>query len=93
MYFGTFKDSYLRLPRQLYQETLWKQENIHRVTDALTYEIETNDVHNDLRLNEHLFDNSFYPTDSRFFNKSNKKVIGKFKDKAYRESRYQNLLV
>lgn len=34
------------------------------------------------RLNKHLLNNSEYKMDSPFFDKSNKKVIGKFKDEA-----------
>ena len=51
-------------------------------TDSLTYEIETEDVYKDFWENRDLFDNSDYPEDSPFFDKTNKKVIGKFKDEA-----------
>ena len=51
-------------------------------TDSLTYEIETNDVYQDFWNNKDKFDNSDYPENSRFYDKSNKKVIGKFKDEA-----------
>ena len=49
-------------------------------TDSLTYEIEANDVYQDFWKDKHLFDNSDYPKNSPFFDNSNKKVIGKFKD-------------
>ena len=49
-------------------------------TDSLTYEIEVDDVYQDFWKDKHLFDNSDYPEGSPFFNKTNKKVIGKFKD-------------
>ena len=49
-------------------------------TDSLTYEIETEDVYQDFWNDRNLFDNSDYPESSPFFDKSNKKVIGKFKD-------------
>ena len=49
-------------------------------TDSLTYEIETNDVYQDFWNDKDKFDNSDYSESSPYFNKSNKKVIGKFKD-------------
>ena len=51
-------------------------------TDSLTYEIETNDVYQDFWNNKDKFDNSDYPEDSQYFDQTNKKVIGKFKDEA-----------
>ena len=51
-------------------------------TDSLTYEIETNDAYNDFFKDNNKFDNSDYPENSPYFNKINKKVIGKFKDEA-----------
>ena len=51
-------------------------------TDSLTYEIEVDDVYQDFWKDKHLFDNSDYPKNSPFFNNTNKKVIGKFKDEA-----------
>ena len=50
--------------------------------DSLTYEIEADDVYQDFWEDKHLFDNSDYPNSSPFFNDTNKKVIGKFKDEA-----------
>ena len=44
------------------------------------YEIETEDIYEDLWENKELFDNSDYPRDSRFYYEDNKKVIGKMKD-------------
>ena len=49
-------------------------------TDSLCYEIETTDVYKDFCNDKDKFDNSDYPEDSPYFNKANKKVIGKFKD-------------
>ncbi|XP_068691018.1 uncharacterized protein [Montipora foliosa] len=49
-------------------------------TDSLTYEIETNDVYQDFWNNKDKFDNSDYSQDSQYFDRTNKKVIGKFKD-------------
>ena len=51
-------------------------------TDSLTYEIETNDAYKDFFKDKSKFDNSDYPENSPYFNKTNKKVIGKFKDEA-----------
>ena len=51
-------------------------------TDSLTYEIEAEDVYQDFWNDKDLFDNSDYPENSKYFNKTNKKVIGKFKDEA-----------
>ena len=51
-------------------------------TDSLTYEIETKNVYRDFWNNKDRFDNSDYPENSPYFNKTNKKVIGKFKDEA-----------
>ena len=51
-------------------------------TDSLTYEMETEDVYKDFwRSDKDKFDNREYPENSPYFDKSNKKVIGKFKDK------------
>ena len=51
-------------------------------TDSLTYEIEAEDVYHDFWNDKNKFDNSDYPESSPFFDKTNKKVIGKFKDEA-----------
>ena len=51
-------------------------------TDSLTYEIEAKDVYQDFWNDKDKFDNSDYPESSPYFNKTNKKVIGKFKDEA-----------
>ena len=49
-------------------------------TDSLTYEIETEDVYRDFWNDKDKFDNSDYPENSPFYDNTNKKVIGKFKD-------------
>lgn len=49
-------------------------------TDSLCYEIETNDFYQDMYNNKELYDFSEYPMNSKFYDTSNKKVIGKFKD-------------
>ena len=51
-------------------------------TDSLCYEIETRDSYEELRQDKNLFYNSDYPKDSKCFDSTNKKVIGKFKDEA-----------
>ena len=51
-------------------------------TDSLTYEIKSEDVHEEFFKHKHLFDFSNYPEDSKPFNQANKKVIGKMKDKS-----------
>ena len=51
-------------------------------TDSLTYEIEAEDVYQDFFNDRDKFDNSDYPESSPYFDKANKKVIGKFKDEA-----------
>ena len=51
-------------------------------TDSLTYEIEAEDVYQDFWNDKDKFDNSGYPESSPFYDKTNKKVIGKFKDEA-----------
>ena len=51
-------------------------------TDSLTFEIETEDGYKDFWSDKDKFDNSEYPENSPYFDKSNKKVIGKFKDEA-----------
>ena len=51
-------------------------------TDSLTYEIKSEDVYEEFFKHKHLFDFSNYPEDSKFFDPTNKKVIGKMKDKS-----------
>ena len=51
-------------------------------TDSLAYEIEAEDVYQDFWYDKDKFDNSDYPENSPYYDMSNKKVIGKFKDKA-----------
>ena len=50
-------------------------------TGSLTYEIKSEDVYEEFFKYKHLFDFSNYPKDSKFFDETNKKVIGKMKDK------------
>ena len=51
-------------------------------TNSLTYEIETEDVYREFWNDKDKFDNSDYNKESPFYNTTNKKVIGKFKDEA-----------
>ena len=51
-------------------------------TDSLTYEIEAEDVYQDFWNDKDRFDNSDYSENSLYFDKTNKKVIGEFKDEA-----------
>ena len=50
-------------------------------TDSLTYEITSENVYKEFFKWEDLFDFSNYSNDSKFFDETNKKVIGKMKDK------------
>ena len=51
-------------------------------TNSLTYEIEAEDVYHNFWHDKDKFDNSDYPENSPYYDKTNKKVIGKFKDEA-----------
>ena len=51
-------------------------------TNSLTYEIEAEDIYEDFWNDKDKFDNSDYPQNSPYYDKTNKKVIGKFKDEA-----------
>ena len=50
-------------------------------TDSLTYEIKSKNVYEEFYKWKDLFDFSNYSKDSKVFNETNKKVIGKMKDK------------
>ena len=49
-------------------------------TDSLTYEAE--DVYQDFWNDKDKFDSSDYPESSQYYDKTNKNIIGKFKDEA-----------
>ena len=51
-------------------------------TDSLKFEIETKDIYNNFWNDKELFNNSDYPDSSRFSDKTNTKIIDKFKDEA-----------
>ena len=59
-----------------------KEKLLFTDTDSLTYEIDTEDVYKDFWADKNKFHNSEYAENSPFFDKTNKKVIGKFKDEA-----------
>ena len=59
-----------------------KEKLLFGDTDSLTYEIVTEDVYKDFWADKNKFHNSEYAENSPFFDKTNKKVIGKFKDEA-----------
>ena len=58
----------------------YKAKLLFTDTDSLTYEIEADRVYRDFWNDKDEFDNSGYSNDSPYFDKTNKKVIGKFKD-------------
>ena len=49
-------------------------------TNRLIYEIKTEDVYKDFRNDEEMFDFSDYSTKSKYYDNSNKLVVGKMKD-------------
>ena len=55
-------------------------ESLFTNTDSLTYEIKSKNVYEQYFKWKDLFDFSNYSKDSKFFNETNKKVIGKMKD-------------
>ena len=59
-----------------------KAKSLFTDTDSLTYEIETGDIYHDFFNDRERFDNSEYPESSPYYDKTNKKIIGKFKDEA-----------
>jgi hypothetical protein len=57
-----------------------KAKLLYTDTDSLIYEIETEDVYQDMFDDKQAYDFSDYPEDSKFYDVTNKKVVGKFKD-------------
>ena len=49
-------------------------------TDSLTYEIKSEDIYEEFFKHKQMFDFTNYPKDSKFFNPTNKIVLGKMKD-------------
>ena len=70
-HYNYIKDKYQEKARLLFTDT-----------DSLTYEIEAEDVYNDFQHDKDRFDNSDYSKESPYFDSTNKKLIGKFKDEA-----------
>ena len=50
-------------------------------TGSLAYEIKSENVYEEFCQHKQFFDFSNYPKESKFFDETNKKVIGKMKDK------------
>lgn len=73
MHFWFIKDSHVRFPLQLL---------LFADTDSLTYEIEAEYVYKEFWNDMDRFYNSGYSKNSAYFDPTNKKVIGKFKDEA-----------
>lgn len=59
-----------------------KAELLFTDTDSLTYEIETEDVYQGFWNDRDKFDSNGYPENCPYFDKTDKKVITKFKDEA-----------
>ena len=59
---------------------LFDTELLFRDTGSLIYENKSEDVYEEFSKHNHLFDLSNYPKDSKFFDPTNNKVIGKMKD-------------
>ena len=57
-------------------------EQLFTDTDSLTYKIKLEDVYKNIFKHKHLLGFSNYPKDSKFFDLTNKKVIGKMKDES-----------
>jgi len=49
-------------------------------TDSLCYQIYTDDIYADMKMDEKLYDFSNYPSNHKLYSKVNLKVLGKFKD-------------
>ena len=59
---------------------LFDSELLFTDTDSLTYKIKSKNVYEEFFKWKNLFDFSNFSKDSKFFNETNKKVIGKMKD-------------
>ena len=57
-----------------------KLEWLFTDTDSLMYEIKTKDVYKDFSSDKEMLDFSNYSTKSKFYDNSNKLVVGKMKD-------------
>ena len=61
-------------------KTFFDAELLFTDTDSLTYETKSEDVYEEFFKWKDLFDFSNYPKHSKFFDETNKIVIGKMKD-------------
>ncbi|CAP38057.2 Protein CBG21154 [Caenorhabditis briggsae] len=66
--------------KEFYEISFLDSFSFNPDTDSLIYEIETEDVYEDIKEIKEYFDFSDYPVDHPLYDRSNKKVIGKFKD-------------
>ena len=57
-----------------------KASLLYTDTDSLLFQVQTEDVYNDMRESEKEYDFSGYPKDHPCYSVANKKVVGKFKD-------------
>ena len=57
-------------------------ELLFTVRGSVTYEIKSENVYEEFFKHKHLFDFSNFPKNSKFFDKADKKVIGKMKDRS-----------
>ena len=58
-------------------------------TDSLVYDIKGNNVYEECFKDRELFDFSEYPVDSKYYDVTNKKVVGKIKDEFKGEKIYE----
>ena len=56
------------------------QDYYSLITDSSIYEIETEVVYEDFRKDKEIFDFSYYSTESKYYDDSNKLVVGKMKN-------------
>ena len=70
-HYDYIKNKYLKKSKLLFTDT-----------DSLMYEITTEGVYEDFSSNKEMFDFSNYSTKSKYYDNSNKLVIGKMKDES-----------
>ena len=82
--FKTLECAKLLMQRFMYKQLkVWygdKCKLLFTDTDSFMLEIETPDVYKDFFEHKEFFDFSGYPVNSPFYDKSNEKIVGKFKD-------------
>lgn len=77
VHFGPIKNFHYNTVKEMYGH---KAKLLFTDNDSLCYEIETEDAYKDIGGRKELFDFSDYSKDSSFYDPTNKKVPGKFKD-------------